>query len=129
MQFDARMPPTLRVVRPDERFERSDVTVARAPTKWFRLIVAAALLAATAALLWTSATADTRALRALPEDVRLPFYARTIENLRGTCDPAPPRSLRQFCHEQAALAAKFPECDAAPACQELVRRHLFQPRR
>jgi hypothetical protein len=123
------MPPTLRVVRPDERFETSPPAVERAPPKWFWLLAVVLVLGATVALVWTSATADTRALRALPDDVRLALYTRTLENLRGTCDPAPPRSLREFCREQAALAAKFQECDAAPVCQELVRRHLFQPHR
>jgi hypothetical protein len=123
------MPPTLRVVRSDERFERAVPSVESRPPRWFWLIATVMTLGVVAGLIWTSATADTRALRALPHDVRVALYARTIQNLRGTCDPAPPRSLREFCREQAALAAKFQECDAAPGCQELVRRHLFQPHR
>ena len=86
-------------------------------------------LAVTAALVWTSATADTRALRALPDDLRSALYTRTLQNLRGTCDPAPSRSLRQFCGEQATLAERFKECDHDQACQELVRRHRTQPQR
>jgi hypothetical protein len=129
MQFGPGMPPTLRVVRSDERFERAPPAVERAPPRWFWLVAGVMAFGAVVGLIWTSATADTRALRALPDDVRVALYARTIQNLRGTCDPAPPRSLREFCREQAALAAKFQECDAAPGCQELVRRHLFQPHR
>jgi len=86
-------------------------------------------LMATSALLWLQATADSRALRALPDDQRLALYGRTLENLRNTCDPAPSRSLRDFCREQAQLAARFRECDESQTCRELVRRHLFQPRR
>lgn len=123
------MPPTLRVVRPDESFERVPAPVDRAPPRWFWLLAGVLTVIAAGALVWTSATADTRALRALPDDVRVALYTRTVENLRATCDPAPPRSLRQFCREQAALAGKFKECDADRLCQELVRRHLYQPHR
>jgi hypothetical protein len=129
MQFSPGMPPTLHLVRPDEPFENPPLPVERTPPRWFWLLVGVMTLGAILALVWTVATADTRALRALPDDVRLALYTRTIQNLQGTCDPAPPRSLREFCREQAALAAKFQECDAAPRCQELVRRHLFQPHR
>jgi hypothetical protein len=52
-----------------------------------------------------------------------------MENLRTICDPAAPRSMRDFCHQEADLALKFRECDADPKCQELARRHLPQPHR
>jgi len=122
------MPLTLRLFRADERFESPPSAVEFRP-RWFWLFAALVGLAATGALVWTSATADTRALRALPDDLRLALYTRTLQNLRGTCDPAPPRSLRQFCGEQATLAGRFKECDHDQACQELVQRHRVQPRR
>jgi hypothetical protein len=80
-------------------------------------------------VIWWNATAETRDLRALPDAQRLTLYHHTLDNLKDVCDPAAPRSLRDFCHDQAELAARFPECDADPNCQVLVRRHLSQPRR
>jgi hypothetical protein len=65
----------------------------------------------------------------MPDAQRLPFYRHTFDNLKEVCDPAAPRALRDFCHRQAELASKFPECDGDQECQELVRRHLSQPRR
>lgn len=97
--------------------------------RWLWAVAAGLAIVASCALLWWSASADTRALRALPDAQRLAVYQRTMENLKNTCDPAAPRSLRDFCRREAELAAKFEECDADPACQELVRRHLFQPHR
>jgi hypothetical protein len=129
MQFVRRMPPTLRLVRPDESFAMEPQPIERSLPRWFWALAAGTVLLVTGVLLWSAATADTTALRSLPDEQRLAIYARTIENLRDTCDPAPPRSMRDFCHGQAALAAKFKECDADQRCQELVRRHLFPPRR
>jgi len=129
MHFVPGMPPPLRLVRSAESFQRVPSPVERAPPQWFWLLAGVLALVGAGALVWISATADTRALRALPDDVRGALYSRTVENLRSTCDPAAPRSLRQFCREQATLAGKFEECDADRACQELVRRHLFQPSR
>jgi hypothetical protein len=80
-------------------------------------------------LVWWSATADERAIRALPEAQRLALLKSTIANLKNVCDPAPPRSMREFCREQAELAVKFRECARDPDCQELARRHLYQPHR
>jgi hypothetical protein len=80
-------------------------------------------------LVWWISTADTREIQALSDAQRIPLYHRTLENLRTVCDPAAPRSLRDFCHDEAALALKFRECDADPGCRELARRHLPQPRR
>lgn len=130
--FDATcalMPPTLHVVRPGKSFARQALTVDRGPSPPLRRLAAGLVLLAGGLLIWVTATADTRALRGLPDDQRQALFERTVENLRGTCDPAPPRSLREFCREQATLAARFRECEAAPECQVLVRRHLFQPRR
>jgi len=90
--------------------------------------VAVGLLAA-AALVWWSATADQRAIRALPEAQRLPLLQSTLANLKNVCDPAPPLSMREFCRRQAELAVKFSECARDPDCQQLARRHLYQPHR
>ena len=124
------MPPTLRLVRPvDRRVAESQRAIERPLPRWFWIGSACAAFVAIALLVWTGATAETRALRALPDGQRLALYGRAIENLRSLCDPAPPRSMRVFCREQAALAGKFLECDGSAFCRELVRRHLFQPRR
>jgi len=120
---------SLRLVRPDERFMMEPPPTARAFPRWLWGVTFVCALAATVALVWWSGTADTRALRALPQEQRRAIYTRTIEILRGTCDPAAPRSLRDFCRDQAQLAARLPECEADPGCQQLVRRHAFQPRR
>ena len=86
-------------------------------------------LLAVTALAWWSATADQRAIRALPEAQRLPLLQSTLANLKNVCDPAPPLSMREFCRRQAELAVKFSECARDPACQQLARRHLYQPHR
>jgi len=78
--------------------------------------------------IWAS-NADTREIRSLPDQQRLTLFHRVLDDLRNTCDPAPPRSLREFCRSQAALALRFRECDQSPACQELARRHVSPPRR
>jgi hypothetical protein len=86
------------------------------------------VLTALLALLVWSVTADTRALRALPHDQRLAIYGRTLQNLKTTCTPAAPASLRDFCRKQAELAARFKECEDDGICQQLTRPHLFQRR-
>ena len=83
------------------------------------------LAIAGAAYFW-SADEETRALRQLPAEQRLGLYQRTMENLRTICDPAPGRSMRDFCREQAALALRFRECDEA--CRVIARRHMSLPR-
>ena len=85
--------------------------------------VAAALALAAA---WWTANEDARDLRALPSGERTQIFGRTLQNLRALCDPAPPRSLRYYCRDQAAFILKFPECD--DGCQDIARRHLTQPR-
>lgn len=67
-----------------------------------------------------------REIRALPTAQRQGLYHRTMENLKTICDPAPGRSVREFCRAQAALALKFPECD--DECRRTARRHLSLPR-
>ena len=76
---------------------------------------------------WWSATAERRAVRSLPEPERLGLYRRTMENLETVCEPAAPRSMRDFCRRQAEFATHFPECDRA--CQEIAHRHLALPTR
>ena len=120
---------TLRLVRPNEPFEMEPSPTERRLPSWLWGFAALLAVSAMSALLWWSSTADTRALRALPAEQRRAIYMKTMEVLRQTCDPAPPVSLRDMCRGQAELASKLPECAADPACTELVRRHLFQPRR
>ena len=121
--------PVLRLVRPNEPFVIEPPATERPLPRWLWGIASCAGLALAAALLWWSLTADVRALRSLPDEQRLAIYNGTLDNLRNTCDPAPPRSLRDFCRTQAELIVKFRECDADRRCREVARRHLFQPRR
>ena len=90
-------------------------------------LIAAVLVAA--GLLWWSVTSDERAIRELPDSQRLPLLESTIANLKNVCDPAPPLSMRAFCRHQAELAIKFSECTRDSGCQQLARRHLYQPHR
>ncbi len=76
---------------------------------------------------WWSATAESRAIRALPEAERHGLYRRTMDNLETICEPAAPRSMRGFCRQQAELATQLPDCDES--CQEMARRHLSLPTR
>ena len=76
---------------------------------------------------WWSATAESRAIRALPEAERRGLYQRTMENLKTICEPAAPRAMSEFCREQAKLASQLPECDQS--CQEIAHRHLTLPTR
>jgi len=94
-----------------------------------RIFFALVGLAAALALVWWLATSDQRAIRSLPEAQRLPLLQSTIANLKNVCDPAPPLSMREFCRRQAELAIKFSECTRDPDCQQLARRHLYQPHR
>ena len=109
------MPAPLAIRR---RFERS-----------LRAVGVVLGLLAVAALAWWAATSDQRAIRALPEAQRLPLLRSTLATLKNVCDPAPPLSMREFCRRQAELAVKFSECARDPACQQLARRHLYQPHR
>src|SRR6478735_2049263 len=70
-----------------------------------------ALLAVAAGYRWWSSGGEGREIRALPPAQRQSLYRRTMENLTTICDPAPGRSMREFCRAQAALALEFPECD------------------
>jgi len=69
---------------------------------------------------------EEREIRALPAEQRRALYQRTVENLKTICDPAPGRSVREFCRNQASLALKFSECD--DDCRRTARRHLSLPR-
>lgn len=124
--------PTLRLVpRYRPRPLPDEVSSGRAGQFWFFVWCGAGLAAALAivALWWWNVSAETRDLRALPDEQRLPLYRRTLDNLKNICDPAAPRSLREFCHQQAVLALRFKECEGDALCTELARRHLSQPHR
>jgi hypothetical protein len=82
---------------------------------------------AVAAMWYWHATEAGRALRALPARERTALYQRTLSTLRDVCEPAPPRSLRAFCREEAALVLELDECDAR--CREVARRNLAVPTR
>jgi hypothetical protein len=122
---------TLRVVRPSDSPVRDrPVQPSRAsPPGWLLLLGAGVALVCGCILIWWLGTADTREIQALPDAQRIPLYLRTMENLTTVCDPAASRSMRVFCHNEAALALRFRECDSDPKCQEVARRHLPQPRR
>jgi hypothetical protein len=120
---------SLRLVRPNERPVMEPSPTERSLPRWLWATALVFAAGALGTLLWWSSTADTRALRALPAEQRQAIYEKTMQILRDTCDPAPPVSLRALCRTQAELASKLPECDADPSCGEVVRRHLFQPRR
>jgi hypothetical protein len=75
---------------------------------------------------WLLTDDESHEIRALPVEQRHGLYQRTMENLKTICDPAPGRSMRDFCRSQAAFALKFPECD--DDCHRTARRHLSLPR-
>ena len=126
------MPPRsmLRLVRPNEA-PPAEVSPPQRPRleRLARALLVALGLFTLVALVWWSATSDERAIRGLPEAQRLPLLRSTIANLKNVCDPAPPLSMRDFCRRQAELAVKVSECTGDPACQQLARRHLYQPHR
>jgi hypothetical protein len=76
---------------------------------------------------WWDATAEGRALRALPDAERTALYRHTVETLRQVCEPAPPRSLRSLCQDSAHRVLEFRECDGD--CREIARRMLSLPMR
>ncbi|MES1205430.1 MAG: hypothetical protein ABUS79_05790 [Pseudomonadota bacterium] len=122
--------PFLPIVPPD--LTSADPVAPRRVSRIVAAAWAAAILlviVAVCGLAWWDANLETRRIRALPDGVRLPLYQLTVRNLRGVCDPAASRSLRDFCHEQAALALRFRECETDASCQELARRHLPRPYR
>jgi hypothetical protein len=98
--------------------------------RWARRLVIAAGIVGLAGIIgawmWI-ATADGRALRALPPAQRAQLLHNAVENLRNVCDPFAPRDLRPFCREQAEVAAAFRECTGD--CLTIARRHLVEPSR
>ena len=76
---------------------------------------------------WWSTTAETRAVRALPELERRGLYRRTMENLETICEPAAPRSWRDCCRAHAVLALQLPACHQG--CLVIARRHVALPTR
>lgn len=118
---------TFRVISPSEAPPRLSPSGAmRFHRLWRGAWVAGACLAALAAclLVWWVTNADKREIQALPNAQRIPLYRRTIQNLKTVCDPAAPRSLRDFCHNEAELVLRFRECAADHECQRLARRHV-----
>jgi hypothetical protein len=107
----------------------SETTSAPRWRRWVRGLGVGLVIALAIGCIWWSATADERALRALPPEQRRALVTHSVQLLRSMCDPAPPRSLRHFCREQARLAAVFAECTDDAGCSTLVRRHIAQPRR
>lgn len=101
----------------------------RRARRWPWTLGPAALVVAVFAFWIWATNAEKREIQSLPDPQRRALFHRLLDDLRESCDPAPPRSLRDFCHRQAALALKFRECDTDPRCQELARRHLVQPHR
>jgi hypothetical protein len=89
-------------------------------------IATGGLLVVMAGTWWWSSSGEGREIRELPPEQRQALYQRTMENLKTICDPAPGRSMREFCRAQAALALKFPEC--GDDCRRTARRHLSLPR-
>jgi hypothetical protein len=77
-------------------------------------LVAAAVVVVLAIFLTAVALREQReraAVRALPEEARRALFARTMDTL-AACEAA--RAQRTpFCQEQARIALRFPECDAA----------------
>ena len=87
---------------------------------WLGLLAVAlaALCAVVGFLVWQT-TAPGRSLSSLGEAERRVLHARTMDDLRTLCRPAPPEALRAHCRELAELVTPLPECDAE--CQALVR--------
>jgi hypothetical protein len=92
----------------------------------FSAIATGALLVLLSGYWWWTSSGEGREIRDLPPAQRKGLYQRTMENLKTICDPAPGRSMREFCRRQAALAVEFPECD--DDCHRIARRHLSLPR-
>lgn len=90
-----------------------------------RLLLAALALIALFGLSTWWGDRDLRALGALPEGQRSALYQRTLENLQTVCAGPGAARVEGFCREQAELALRLPECDAA--CGRLARGHLAQP--
>jgi hypothetical protein len=89
-------------------------------------IAVGSLLVVVAGTWWWTSAGEGREIRELPPAQRHGLYQRTMENLKTVCDPAPGRSVREFCRTQATLALEFPECD--DDCRRTARRHLSLPR-
>ena len=53
--------------------------------------------------------------------------ARTLENLKTICDPAPGRSFRDFCRAPGIAGSAVPRLRRP--CHDIARRHLSLPRR
>lgn len=63
----------------------------------------------------------------MPAAERQGLYERTLENLRELCAAPADGDRRSFCHAQAELVLRLPECDAA--CVQLARQNVAPPTR
>ncbi|MEP6654823.1 MAG: hypothetical protein ABJA82_15780 [Myxococcales bacterium] len=118
---------TLRVISPSEappRLSPSGAMKFHRVWRWGGVVGACLAFVAACVVIWWVTNTDRREIQALPETQRIPLYRRTIQNLKTVCDPAAPRSLRDFCHNEAELVLRFRECDSDQECQELARRHM-----
>lgn len=70
---------------------------------------------------------ELRDLTSLPPEARAGLYHRTLENLASVCAEGNAARHDAFCREQAEIALRFPECDAA--CERLARPILTNPAR
>ena len=71
------------------------------PTRGAALaLIGAAALALIAGSYWLFSDDEGREIRALPAAQRQGLYLRTMDNLKTICDPAPGRSMREFCRDQ-----------------------------
>jgi hypothetical protein len=97
--------------------------------RWASPWLAVLAIGAAAAGIWFwNETAEIRAIRCLPAAERQTLYAHTLNTLQTTCGPrARPEGLADFCREQSAFIAKFPECDGR--CAALVKGGLAAPAR
>jgi hypothetical protein len=115
---------------PEHRDGSGDDGTGPRSDRWSRRLAIAAGVLGLAGIIGTwmwIATADGRALRALPPAQRAQLLHNALENLRNVCDPFAPRDLRSFCREQAEVAAAFRECTGD--CLTIARRHLVEPSR
>jgi hypothetical protein len=92
-----------------------------------RWLLATVALAAFVALSPLRERARARELERLPDDERHALFERTMATLGETCPTAQGSSMQRLCAEQARLARRFDECDAA--CVELATQYLPQPTR
>lgn len=97
----------------------------RAPRSrgWLAPAALALALVAMLSLIGLGTSSERRRLRALPPQQRLAVLARTVEDLRASCEVGPQNAVREHCRELASFASLFDECDGE--CQRLVHVQLI----